>query len=475
MFNFWDKIFGKVISLVASAIIAVGIVSVPEPAAIQTPQIEQPRQEIVSEQIQGSETEEISNEIAEQIKEATKKDKTQTISQSQTASVATILPETQEPSPSPTPDSTPTPTSTSTPTPTPESTTEPESQQEQVVIEISSININTTLNSVAIEWKTNIPTNSKIFISGSGISSKVYSSQSGLSTRHIASVTGLSSNTTYSYEIEAIIDNQVVKKQGSFSTKPDEYTISLQADKTSTQASGWNSIYIYVRTFKNGELQCQKSESGQCLQEQDISVITPDSTQNVTQIGYQYNNGEHFGIFAYYPKTIGTNTLTFSWNGVNKNIDIQGTEYIKINPEIVNVVNSNCNPDCSTKPVLKRNTNYINGKSIVSFSISEANPPTRVGGTEIEFESDIKEDSYFTVTCEATHCGGLSNGKGVVSGGDFNYFYNNPSFSYFIMIWNTKDYVGSHTFTIKSIKTLGRDGYYYVSGLPITFTFEITE
>src|SRR3989344_117028 len=87
-------------------------------------------------------------------------------------------------------------------------------------IEIFSVSAYPTLNSARIEWQTNIPTNSKVFLSGGSFSSKVYNSESGLSTRHVVNIAGLGGGTTYSYEIEAITSDQVTKNQGSFSTKP---------------------------------------------------------------------------------------------------------------------------------------------------------------------------------------------------------------------------------------------------------------
>ena len=83
------------------------------------------------------------------------------------------------------------------------------------------MNISPDQTSATFEWQTDKPTQSKIFISGGGLSAKILNSASGLSTRHIATVTGLLENVTYTYEIEAIADGtSVVKKQGSFETLP---------------------------------------------------------------------------------------------------------------------------------------------------------------------------------------------------------------------------------------------------------------
>lgn len=81
-------------------------------------------------------------------------------------------------------------------------------------LEILSVNMSVESNSAHLEWQTNIPAISKLFVLG-----KVYNSQSGLSTHHIVELTDLISSTNYAYEIEAIAGDQVVKKQDSFSTK----------------------------------------------------------------------------------------------------------------------------------------------------------------------------------------------------------------------------------------------------------------
>ncbi|MEK7555635.1 MAG: peptidoglycan-binding protein [Patescibacteria group bacterium] len=89
------------------------------------------------------------------------------------------------------------------------------------ILEITSVNITLDKTSAKVEWQTNKPTESKVFISGGNLSSKIFTSISGLSTRHSVTITGLSEETSYSYEIEAIAGGvNAVKKQGSFKTLP---------------------------------------------------------------------------------------------------------------------------------------------------------------------------------------------------------------------------------------------------------------
>jgi len=84
--------------------------------------------------------------------------------------------------------------------------------------QISSINVTPSITSARIEWQTDKPTESKIFLSGEGLSSKVYNSESGLSTRHSVLIDALGTATSYSYEIEAINQGVAVKKGGTFLT-----------------------------------------------------------------------------------------------------------------------------------------------------------------------------------------------------------------------------------------------------------------
>lgn len=87
-------------------------------------------------------------------------------------------------------------------------------------MQILNIKVTPSIASVKIEWKTNIPTNSKIFITGGNFSSQAYNSLSGLSTSHAVTVSGLSvkENILYSYEIEASdrLSTSHTKRIGTF-------------------------------------------------------------------------------------------------------------------------------------------------------------------------------------------------------------------------------------------------------------------
>jgi len=113
MFNFFNTIFIKITSLVAGAIIAVGIVSMPEPVVINDLQIGQPEKIVIEEKL-GTEKEELTQEKTEEKNpeiEMLKKE-IEELKKSQNNSFLIN-------SPSPSPNLLPTPITKITPTPTP--------------------------------------------------------------------------------------------------------------------------------------------------------------------------------------------------------------------------------------------------------------------------------------------------------------------------------------------------------------------
>ncbi|MEX2437427.1 MAG: DUF5667 domain-containing protein [Candidatus Paceibacterota bacterium] len=120
-------------------------------------------------------------------------------------------------------------------------------------VQISSINVTPTITTAKIEWETDKPTESKIFLSSGELSSKVYNSESGLSTRHSVSVNGLKGATSYTYEIEAIANGNAYKKTGNFLTEtppPPEFSIKKEAVLPQSSWPEWN----YFKTNKeNGD------------------------------------------------------------------------------------------------------------------------------------------------------------------------------------------------------------------------------
>jgi hypothetical protein len=107
--------------------------------------------------------------------------------------------------------------------------------------------INTIPNSTHIEWDTNLPTDSKIFIVHSGTTVQVVQSAAGESTHHFVDISNLAAGTQYSYTIEAIAGTQDQKINGLFTTmdqsaitvlvNPPRYINSENASTTVYQVS----------------------------------------------------------------------------------------------------------------------------------------------------------------------------------------------------------------------------------------------
>ncbi len=346
---------------------------------------------------------------------------------------------------------------TPTPTPTPTSQTK--------TIEISSVSAYPTLNSVRIEWQTNILTNGKVFLSG-----KVYGSESGISTRHIVNISGLSVGIDYSYEIESIAGDQVVKKEGSFSTKKGE--LAIQADKVSIQFTNGHSIGSIKVT-------AQYTENGRVVLPVDISFSTPDvsKTYRITELSVPpCSGGNPFHIqligstggscvadakvaFSYEPKSLGTHTVSVTVKGITKSVNIQVTEYVIVDPQIEKIALYQQDASGVDRPVETPIFDLGNHYGIVGrFKILpevDYNP----GFTDKYYESNVPNAEYLL---SLTPHG---------NGGEFKVI------AQFIDDLNRKVYklpTGTYTITLKSLRVIDIAGKYRdVSGLPIIFTFKV--
>ena len=152
---------------------------------------------------------------------------------------------------------------------------------------------------------------------------------------------------------------------------------------------------------------------------------------------------------------MGTHTITATASGISKSVDTQVTPYVKIDPAIGNVVNLN--------PTILNPTKGFT-TTIGIFDISEADEPFKLA--QILFESDISNPDIFFIS---------GNPLGIYFAGAAN--ANLSSGEYQIQVRNADNYLGSHTLTIKEIQAIGiRSGLNrLVSGLPVTFTFSISQ
>jgi len=223
-------------------------------------------------------------------------------------------------------------------TPDPITNTEPQT----VSLEIMSVSISSTWSLMTFEWTTNTPSNSKIFISGGGFSAKVYSSESGLSTRHIANISGLSGNTNYTYEIESISEENVVKKQGSYSTKQVNENASLKITSSCRKIFPGTYCDVEVSYFESGQ---RKNISAISVSANDAGLFIESSYPGVICIGALSANsdgsqrkgnpltcgtrpsprdGKPIALFTYLPSASGTRTITATSNGATATIETQG-------------------------------------------------------------------------------------------------------------------------------------------------------
>lgn len=215
MFNFFQTIFHKTISVLATAIIAVGLVSVPaQPAkVVKQENTETQTQEVKNQENKENEIEVLKKEI-EELKQQTSINKEVPIAQSP------IMP-TQNTQTTKTNNIVTLPNGAIIETDANGNVNRIIKDIEPVpaeILQILSVSIKPEQTSAKIEWQTNKPSTSKVFISSENFPLKVYNSVSGLSSRHIVSIAGLSGGTNYSYEIEAISNNEIAKRKGYFET-----------------------------------------------------------------------------------------------------------------------------------------------------------------------------------------------------------------------------------------------------------------
>lgn len=209
-------------------------------------------------------------------------------------------------------------------------------------LKITSASVSSTFTTLDFEWWTNKLSDSKVFISGGGMSSKVYSSESGLSTHHIVHISGLNGNTNYSYEIEAIAGGEDVKKQGSYSTKQINENASLKITSSCTSVFPGTYCDVEVAYFEAGQ---QKNISAITVSSNDNGQFVESSYPGVTCVGALAANsdgsqrkgnpltcgtrpsprdGKPIALFTYLPSASGTRVLTATANGATATANSQG-------------------------------------------------------------------------------------------------------------------------------------------------------
>ncbi len=215
----------------------------------------------------------------------------------------------------------------------------------------------------------------------------------------------------------------------------------VTTNKTSVSLVNWQQVTIKAVYTADGK-----------WKPSDISFSAPDKSQTFYVKDNTYlceGNPAQCGKVAFYysPTIIGTHTISITANGLTKTVDIQVVPYVKVDSKIQNVVNLG--------------TDGTNARTIGYFELSEADEIFKV--ESIKFDTDTKSELFYS------NCGSLASFPSdscVKSFGVYRIYINDSK---------NELKAGSHILTIKEIRLIGQSSgsYRYVSGLPVTFTFEV--
>jgi len=180
-------------------------------------------------------------------------------------------------------------------------------------------------SSVRIEWKTNVPTESKLFLTDHDGEIRIYKSQTGLSTNHFVSV-GSFEGITYLYEIESIGRNGFAKKSGTFNVEerptpiPTKMKVIAEAD---FMFLGDTDEIIYVSGGKCGVMWFGViilDQYGNRMANEQVTLTTPAGkiTKATSEKGLDSDETSFQGMRIYYiPATKGIDeSISFSINNL---------------------------------------------------------------------------------------------------------------------------------------------------------------
>ena len=177
------------------------------------------------------------------------------------------------------------------------------------------------ISSVRVEWKTSIPTESKLFLTNSDGAVQIYKSQTGLSTNHFTNF-GSFESVTYLYEIEVIGKDDFAKKSGKF-------TVQARPASVPTKMK----IYSYAietflddplqRPFEVGGSKCWPTwfgvividQYGNEMANQKVTLNTPAGsiTKTTSEESFNPSVSSYGERFYYSPETSGTKeTISFA-------------------------------------------------------------------------------------------------------------------------------------------------------------------
>lgn len=319
-------------------------------------------------------------------------------------------------------------------------------------LQITSVNITPTVPSALIEWQTNQPTISKIFISVPNALPIIVSSASGLSTRHIASI-ATSPGRTYSIEIEAITnDGKVAKSSKQFQTSS---AASLTFEFAPNKDTAFIGGYAEEKIILNAHLVNHQGEPAF----NEIGFVTIGS--ETSQFTFD-KNGDF--VKSIVPTQAGSYIAKLSVPAYNfeKSLAYTVKTYIKFDSSIYDAVDK--------RQVIKQEQ----PEQVITlgeFKLSDADESFYID--KIDYEIDGVPASEKHINFSLSPCNSIGNFSSCRATSYVGVPYRIQSTS----LSELKNIIGTHILTIKEIKIVGiKSGLYRtISGLPVAFTFEVKD
>src|SRR3989344_342664 len=198
-------------------------------------------------------------------------------------------------------------------TPPPNPTNSPSTSASKVTITLGTQAVDKT--SAQIEWTTSEPTESKLYLSGGGVSSEQHASKNGYTTKHIVILENLKPMTDYSFQITATGNGGFADYTDGFKTKTPSPTIKFNTSSQSVaiESQGyrisWTGGYAQSCTA-SGAWSGSKSASGE-----EILVLSEEGAKTYTLscVGYM---GESVSANITLTVVRLTPQITFSFNDV---------------------------------------------------------------------------------------------------------------------------------------------------------------
>lgn len=163
-------------------------------------------------------------------------------------------------------------------------------------IQIVDVKINEGLSTTTLEWRTSVPTESKVFLRDNG-NLKVFNSMSGLSSSHFVQM-DLTEGLSYLYEIEAIHQGKSSKYEGSFSMLrriPSSIALLRESNYGDSIPGGGCYTTRYLIEVKD--------QFGNDMENELVSFINPDNGQLEMQRTFKTRDAQGYikkhALFSY--------------------------------------------------------------------------------------------------------------------------------------------------------------------------------